>query len=260
MYYLPAKLMCLNDSRGEPSPGNLLHQQLLDSTIATFFLAILPLVRMTFDPIKLEMFRQDFDRLPIDVKCAVIDMAQAYADCEANAPAYPGLELALGIVCRATGLSQYSPAGVVENLMGLRFLLTKEKKATLRYTEEPIEELKPGEIFVFGSNTSGEHFGGASRYAYDHFGAVWGKAEGLQGNSYGVITLDFFGKISIGIPFITEQVLKLYSFASGHPELTFLVPKIGSGISGFKVEEIRTIFISLRPVQPDNIVLPKEFY
>lgn len=215
---------------------------------------------MNFDPIKLEMFRQDFDRLPSDVKCAVVDIAQAYSDCEPNSPKYPGLEAALHIICRATGLSSYSPAAMVENLTGLRFLIDKDRKAALRYTLEPIEQLQPGEIFVFGSNTSGEHFGGASRYAYDHFGAVWGQSEGLQGQSYGVITLDFFGKINIGIPFITDQVLKLYSFASSHPELTFLVPKIGSGISGFKVEEIRSIFIGLRPVQPENVVLPKEFY
>ncbi|MBC7922644.1 MAG: hypothetical protein H7Z75_16305 [Ferruginibacter sp.] len=139
-------------------------------------------------------------------------------------------------------------------------MIDQEQQARLRYTSEPIEVLLPNEIFVFGSNTSGEHFGGASRYAHDHFGAVWGQAEGLQGRSYGVVTLDFFGKINIGISFVTEQVLKLYHFASTHPELTFIVPKIGSGISGFKVEEIRTIFISLRPVQPPNVVLPKEFY
>ncbi|MES2731030.1 MAG: hypothetical protein V4714_04750 [Bacteroidota bacterium] len=219
-----------------------------------------PLVDMIFDPIKLEMFRQDFDKLPNDVKCAVIDMAQAYSDCEPSDKNRPGLEQALTIISRSTGLAQYTTASLVENLMGLRFLFSKEKKASIQYTVEPIEELKPGEIFVFGSNTSGEHFGGASRYAHDHFGAIWGQAEGLQGNSYGVVTLDFFGKITIGIPFITEQVLKLYHFASSHPELTFFVPKIGSGISGFKIEEIRSIFISLRPLQPDNIVLPKEFY
>jgi hypothetical protein len=215
---------------------------------------------MTVDPIKLEMFRQDFDKLPGEVKCAIIDVAQAFSDCEPTMPAYPGLEQALGLICRATGLSHYSSDMMVEYLMGLRFLIDKQRKANLRYTVEPIEQLAANEIFVFGSNTSGEHFGGASRYAYDHYGAVWGQAEGLQGQSYGVVTLDFFGKINISLQYISEQVMKLYNFASGHPNLTFIVPKIGSGISGFKVEEIRGIFISLRPVQPDNVVLPKEFY
>jgi len=74
------------------------------------------------------------------------------------------------------------------------------------------------------------------------------------------VTLDFFGKINISLLFIAEQVMKLYNFASSRPELTFIIPKIGSGISGFKVEEIRRIFVSLRPVQPDNVVLPMEFY
>jgi hypothetical protein len=215
---------------------------------------------MTVDPIKLEMFRRDFDKLPSEVKCATIDVAQAFSDCEPTAPTYPGLEQALNLIGRATGLLHYSSTMIVDFLMGSRFLIDKKRKANLRYTVEPIEHLEPNEIFVFGSNTSGEHFGGASRYAYDHFGAVWGQPEGLQGQSYGVVTLDFFGKINISLPFIAEQIMKLYNFASSRPELTFLVPKIGSGISGFKVEEIRRIFVSLRPVQPDNVVLPKEFY
>ena len=44
------------------------------------------------------------------------------------------------------------------------------------YTPERITELKPNEIFVFGSNLGGYHGGGAARIALDKFGAVWGKA------------------------------------------------------------------------------------
>lgn len=215
---------------------------------------------VTVDPIKLELFRQGFDKLSSEVKCIIIDIAQAYSENTEKEPAYAGLQQALRLVSRNTGLTQYNPDAIVANLMDLRFVIDKQTKSKLRYTPEPIEILEADECFVFGSNTSGEHFGGAARYAYDHFGAVWGQAEGLQGQSYGLITLDFFGKITIGLPFITEQVVKLYTFATRHPEKTFLVPKIGSGISGFKVEDIRSIFVSLRPVQPTNIVLPNEFY
>jgi hypothetical protein len=45
------------------------------------------------------------------------------------------------------------------------------------YTPERISELKENEIFVFGSNLAGAHGGGAARFAYERFGAVWG--EGL---------------------------------------------------------------------------------
>lgn len=44
-----------------------------------------------------------------------------------------------------------------------------------RFTPERISELKENEIFVFGSNLAGAHGGGAARFAYERFGAVWGE-------------------------------------------------------------------------------------
>ncbi len=52
-----------------------------------------------------------------------------------------------------------------------------------------IEELAPDEVFVFGSNAHGAHGGGAARFAHERFGAVWGQAEGLQGQSYAIDTM-----------------------------------------------------------------------
>ena len=52
------------------------------------------------------------------------------------------------------------------------------------FIPERITELKPNEIFLFGSNLAGSHGGGAARLAYNRFGAIWGKGEGLQGQSY----------------------------------------------------------------------------
>ena len=49
-----------------------------------------------------------------------------------------------------------------------------------KYTPERITELKPNEIFVFGSNLAGTHGGGAARLAYNRFGAIWGQGVGLQ--------------------------------------------------------------------------------
>lgn len=54
------------------------------------------------------------------------------------------------------------------------------------YTSERITELKPNEIFVFGSNLAGAHGGGAARLAYNRFGAIWGQGVGLQGQSYAI--------------------------------------------------------------------------
>lgn len=51
------------------------------------------------------------------------------------------------------------------------------------YTPDRITELKPNEVFVFGSNLAGAHGGGAARLAYERFGAIWGQGVGLQGKA-----------------------------------------------------------------------------
>ena len=57
------------------------------------------------------------------------------------------------------------------------------------YTLERITELKPNEIFVFGSNRTGSYSGGAARLAYNRFVAKWGQGVGLQGQSYAIPTM-----------------------------------------------------------------------
>ena len=62
-----------------------------------------------------------------------------------------------------------------------------------KYTPEFIDELESNEIFVFGSNLAGMHGGGAARFAYKRFGAVWGQGVGLQGQSYAIPTIYILG-------------------------------------------------------------------
>ena len=57
------------------------------------------------------------------------------------------------------------------------------------YTPERISNLKPNEIFVFGSNLAGMHGGGAAWIAYERFGAIMGQGVGLQGQSYAIPTM-----------------------------------------------------------------------
>ena len=56
---------------------------------------------------------------------------------------------------------------------------------------ERLTSLPEGHIFVFGSNTEGDHGGGAAADAVRHFGAVMGQAAGLQGQSYAIPTVDY---------------------------------------------------------------------
>ena len=119
------------------------------------------------------------------------------------------------------------------------------------YTPERISELGVNEIFVFGSNLSGSHGGGAAWLAYQRFGAIWGQGVGLQGQSYGIPTMH--GGVDVIRPYVEEFI----AFAKQHPELTFLVTKIGCGIAGFSVNEIAPLFGEA--IDVENIVLPQEF-
>ena len=111
-----------------------------------------------------------------------------------------------------------------------------------------IEELDDGEVFVFGSNGFGAHSGGAAAMAVAKFGAIYGKAEGLQGQSYAINTMD-------GFEVMVEQVARFIEFAREHPELKFLVTEIGCGIAGYKPEEVAPLFKNV----PKNVVLPNTF-
>ena len=114
-----------------------------------------------------------------------------------------------------------------------------------------ISELKENEVFVFGSNLGGWHGGGAARIALEKFGAVWGQGVGLQGQSYAIPTMQ--GGVETIKPYVDEFI----KFAKAHPELKFLVTRIGCGIAGFKDSEIAPLF--LHAVDVPNIILPKEF-
>lgn len=119
------------------------------------------------------------------------------------------------------------------------------------YTPDRIEELKPNEIFVFGSNLAGSHDGGAARLAYNRFGAVWGQGTGLQGQSYAIPTMQ--GGLETIKPYVDEFI----QFASHHKEYKFLVTRIGCGIAGFNAKEIAPLFKEALGL--DNVMLPRDF-
>lgn len=124
-----------------------------------------------------------------------------------------------------------------------------ENMSQKRTTPEFITELQPGEIFVFGSNLQGAHAGGAARIAYNNFGAIWGQGVGLQGQSYGIPTMQ--GGVETVRPYVNEFI----QFAKDHPELTFLVTRIGCGIAGFTDAEMAPLFEKAHSIE--NIILPE---
>ena len=116
------------------------------------------------------------------------------------------------------------------------------------FTPDFITELKPDEVFVFGSNLAGSHGGGAAYVAWRKFGAVMGQGVGLQGQSYAIPTMQ--GGVETIAPYVDEFI----AFAQAHPELFFYVTRIGCGIAGFTDEEISPLFKKAHDVK--NIILP----
>jgi len=119
----------------------------------------------------------------------------------------------------------------------------------MRITPDYITRLEPNEIFVFGSNLAGFHGGGAARIAYEHFGAEWGVGVGATGKCYAIPTMQ--GGVDTIRPYVDEFI----RYAEQHPELTFLVTRIGCGIAGFTDEQIAPLFASAHSLT--NVALPE---
>lgn len=111
-----------------------------------------------------------------------------------------------------------------------------------------ITELDENEIFVFGSNGQGAHFGGAAAIAVHKFGAKMGRAEGLQGQSYAINTMDSEKEM-------ISQIDRFLQFAKDNPGLTFFVTEIGCGIAGYSPEQIAPHFKN----HTKNVILPDTF-
>jgi hypothetical protein len=109
-------------------------------------------------------------------------------------------------------------------------------------------------IFVFGSNLAGRHGKGAAQWARLHRGAVYGKGEGFQGQSYAIPTKDTLLK-PLPLGSIDYYVKRFIRFANDHPNLTFELTPIGTGLAGYSVDEIAPMFA----MAPDNVIFPDVF-
>lgn len=134
-----------------------------------------------------------------------------------------------------------------------RYWLTGGEDGTLptRVTPSVIYTLAPDEIFVFGSNAMGLHFGGAARAAYNDFGAEWGNGEGPQGRSYAIPTMESEQDTRLAVERFTQ-------YAREHSELKFMVTPVGCGIAGFIPKEIAPMFKEASTLE--NVYLPVKFW
>lgn len=155
----------------------------------------------------------------------------------------------------------------VEKQLGKKISSSNTKEEKREYTPENITSLNPNEVFVFGSNTEGKHGKGAALTAKQKFGAKQGQAEGLQGQSYAIITKDLNkGERSIPLKYdtrntrsIQDGIERFLYFARQNPDKKFYVTKLGSSLAGYSVAEIKDLFKNSLNVIPENVILPKEY-
>lgn len=150
-----------------------------------------------------------------------------------------------------------------------------------------ITELKPNQVFVFGSNARGFHGAGAAGYAFkgsaandwrinpmfqramrdpEYRGGKWavlyrgqGFQIGTEGMSYAIETIKKPGqRRSTTRRSIYRQLMQLFRFAREHPELEFLMTPIGCGYSGYTPCEMEVVwdYTVKQHGLPDNVVAP----
>ena len=120
-----------------------------------------------------------------------------------------------------------------------------------RITPEHITRLANNEVFVFGSNAQGLHYGGAAKVALEKFGAIMGQGHGMQGKSYAINTMS-------GIAEMEKDIKSFCEFAKANPKKLFLVTPIGCGIAGYRSEEVAPLFEDCKDLE--NVSLPSSFW
>lgn len=127
-----------------------------------------------------------------------------------------------------------------------------------RITPNIIQRLDKNQVFVFGSNRQGRHGKGAALTARTKFGAIYGQAKGLQGQSYAIVTKELRSNYKpVTIDEVKEGIDNFIIFAKENTDLTFYVVEIGCNLAYFTVEQIAPLF---RPaLRLKNVYLPQRF-
>jgi hypothetical protein len=125
----------------------------------------------------------------------------------------------------------------------------------MKITPEHIKQLKPNEIFVFGSNLAGIHGAGAAKFAHKVFGAEFNIGVGPTGRCYAIPTKDE-DIWTLPLNRIQGYIVDFLEYANEHPELTFLVTPVGCGLAGWTPDDIAPFFNN----HPINVILPLEFH
>ena len=120
-----------------------------------------------------------------------------------------------------------------------------------RCTPSMIVELKPEQIFVFGTDQRGSQRYGAAGIAAERFGAQRGVIDGPTGSCYALPTKGFT------IEDLSKSIVRFEQYVRDNPSKTFLVTAVGCGHAGFDVNEVAHMFQCM--IGLNNVMLPEEF-
>lgn len=112
----------------------------------------------------------------------------------------------------------------------------------------------PNVIFVFGSNDSGFHGGGAAAHAVDFFEAEMRVGCGITGRSYALPTKDHSVQ-TLPLEEVEWEVKRFLAFARRATNLTFIVTAVGCGLAGFTPAQIAPLFKNA----PENVFVSPKF-
>lgn len=128
-----------------------------------------------------------------------------------------------------------------------------------------------GTIFVFGSNPEGRHGAGSAKVAREHFGAIYGQGEGLQGSAYALPTTelryemqDKYSRYSMNPETIIDNIKRMYQCAAEHPEWKFKVAYRNRPdevtLCGYSGRELMSLFkTACNGNYPDNVYFSEEW-
>jgi len=125
----------------------------------------------------------------------------------------------------------------------------------VKITSENVQKLSDNEIFVFGSNLSGNHFGGAALYAKNNFGAVTGVGEGLTGQCYALPTKDKNIE-TLSLNDIHKSIEVLLQIVRNSNKF-FIITAVGCGLAGYSANDIAPMFEPF--IHLSNCSLPQSF-
>jgi hypothetical protein len=112
------------------------------------------------------------------------------------------------------------------------------------YNDKIQSKIHPDIVFVFGSNLAGRHGKGAALQALIEHEAIYGLGTGLVGNSYAIPTKDHFLRI-LTLDRIYLYIKQFVRFTQ-LTNLEFYVTPIGTGLAGYRHEQIAPMFKGVR--------------